>query len=75
MDELKVGLVINDRYRLIQYIGSGSFGEVWMARDLEENKDVAIKLYLSLDEKGREEFLSEYKVAYGLNHPNLVITE
>ena len=75
MDELKVGLVINDRYRLIQYIGSGSFGEVWMARDLEENKEVAIKLYLSLDEKGREEFLSEYKVAYGLNHPNLVITE
>lgn len=75
MDELKVGLVINDRYRLIQYIGSGSFGEVWMARDLEENKDVAIKLYLSLDEKGREEFLSEYKVAYGLYHPNLVITE
>ena len=75
MDELKVGLLINDRYRLIQYIGSGSFGEVWMARDLEVNKDVAIKLYLSLDEKGREEFLSEYKVAYGLNHPNLVITE
>lgn len=75
MDELKVGLVINQSYRLIQYIGSGSFGEVWMAKDIEGDKDIAIKFYLSLDEKGRDEFMSEYKVAYGLSHPNLVVTE
>lgn len=75
MDELKVGLVINQSYRLIQYIGSGSFGEVWMAKDIKNDKDIAIKFYLSLDEKGRDEFMSEYKVAYGLSHPNLVVTE
>lgn len=75
MEKPNVGLIINKRYRLVQYLGQGSFGEVWMARDLITNLDVAIKLYLSLDEKGREEFLSEYKVAYGLTHPNLVVTE
>lgn len=75
MEDPKVGLIINNRYRLVQYLGQGSFGEVWMARDTITGVDVAIKLYLSLDEKGREEFLSEYKVAYGLKHPNLVVTE
>lgn len=75
MEKPSVGLIINNRYRLVQYLGQGSFGEVWMAKDKVTNIDVALKLYLSLDEKGREEFLSEYKVAYGLKHSNLVVTE
>lgn len=75
MEKPTVGLIINDRYRLVQYLGQGSFGEVWMVKDTITNIDVAMKLYLSLDNRGREEFLSEYKVAYGLKHPNLVVTE
>lgn len=75
MEKPSIGLVINNRYILVQYLGQGSFGEVWMAKDKVTNKDVALKLYLSLDEKGRDEFLSEYKIAYGLKHPNLVVTE
>lgn len=75
MEKPTVGLIINNRYRLVQYLGQGSFGEVWMAKDTITNLDIAIKLYLSLDARGQEEFLSEYKVAYGLKHPNLVVTE
>lgn len=75
MEEIKPGLVINDRYKLLEYKGSGSFGEVWLARDLEQNKDIAIKIYISLDRKGCEEFLAEYKIASGLKHKNLLVTE
>ncbi len=73
--ELQQGSTIAGRYRLKQYKGSGSFGEVWLAEDLELGLDVAIKLYISLDQKGQEEFKDEYKIAYGLSHENLLTAQ
>ncbi|MCM1378008.1 MAG: serine/threonine-protein kinase [Clostridium sp.] len=65
--------MVADRYRLINFIGRGSFGEVWMAEDTAlDNMHVAVKLYISLDSGGQKEFSEEYKVAYGLNHQNLL---
>lgn len=73
--ELKQGMMVADRYRLIEYKGSGSFGEVWKAEDTELGLDVAIKLYISLDQNGQSEFKDEYKVAYGLSHENLLTAQ
>lgn len=73
--ELKQGTTIDDRYILKEYKGSGSFGEVWLAEDNKLGIDVAIKLYISLDQKGQDEFKEEYKVAYGLSHKNLLIAQ
>ncbi len=73
--ELTAGSVIDDRYILKDYKGRGSFGEVWLAYDNELEIDVAIKLYISLDQKGQDEFKSEYKVAFGLNHQNLLTAQ
>lgn len=73
--ELRQGTMIADRYRLKEYKGSGSFGEVWKAEDTELGLDVAIKLYISLDQNGQSEFKDEYKVAYGLSHENLLTAQ
>lgn len=73
--ELKPNMKIADRYILKEYKGSGSFGEVWRAEDSELGIDVAIKLYISLDQSGQSEFKGEYKVAYGLSHENLLTAQ
>lgn len=70
--ELEKGTLVDGRYELKEFKGSGSFGEVWLAHDTELGVDVAIKLYILLDSKGQQEFKEEYKVAYGLNHENLL---
>ena len=33
-------------YRLTQFLGAGAFGQVWIGRDLNTGRDVAVKFYL-----------------------------
>lgn len=73
--ELKEGLMIADRYELKQYLGSGSFGEVWLATDTEIGIDLAIKLYISLDKSAQDEFKNEYRVVYGLKEEHLLTAD
>lgn len=75
MENTKKGLIINNRFTLQEYKGSGTFGEVWRATDIQKKKDVAIKIYISLNRQGCDEFLEEYKIASGLTHKNLLVTE
>lgn len=74
MAELKIGTKVKDRYTLKEFKGSGSFGEVWLAHDEVLDCDVAIKIYISLDPRGVEEFKSEYITTQGISHPNLLTT-
>ena len=74
MAELKIGTKVKDRYTLKEFKGSGSFGEVWLAHDEILDSDVAIKIYISLDPRGVEEFKSEYITTQGISHPNLLTT-
>ena len=50
---------IADRYRLIELVGSGGFGETWRANDELLDIDVAIKLFHNADSKQRERYLRE----------------
>lgn len=74
MAELLIGTKIKDRYTLKEFKGSGSFGEVWLAHDELLDSDVAVKIYISLDPRGVEEFKSEYITTQGISHPNLLTT-
>lgn len=73
--DLREGLLINNRYELKKYLGSGSFGEVWLAWDNVLRMDLAIKMYLSLDQNGQDEFKDEYRVAYGLREEHLLTAD
>ena len=75
MVEIRQGEEINGRYVLKESIGRGTFGQVWLAHDRAKDEDVAIKFYVALDNKGREEFIQEDRIAAGLEHPNLLVTK
>ncbi|WFE31026.1 protein kinase [Micromonospora sp. WMMD975] len=72
-------VVIAGRYRLIELVGRGGMGQVWLARDEELEREVAVKQVLPpnwLAENERDELrartLREARTAARLNHPNVV---
>lgn len=66
------GYLLDNRYELKRFIGSGTFGEVWVATDRATDLEIAIKVYVSMDEKGLEEFKKEFQISFELNHTNLL---
>jgi serine/threonine protein kinase len=61
--------VIDGRYRLERQLGHGSMGEVWLARDLELERPVALKLLAPDAERAR--FEREARAVAALGHPNV----
>ncbi len=62
-------------YIIIEKIGSGGMGEVYLAEDNQLDRKVALKFlpsYLCQDEDFRARFTREAKAAAKLDHPNIV---
>lgn len=61
-------------FMLKDSVGSGAFGTVWRAQDLELDRTVAIKIPRKgrLDTFETEKFLREARAVAQLNHPNIV---
>ncbi len=61
-------------YEILSLIGVGGMGEVYRARDLHLNRDVAVKVLLNLstDPQRLHRFEQEARAAGALNHPNIL---
>jgi predicted Ser/Thr protein kinase len=62
-------------YSLQRELGRGGMGIVYLARDVQLDRDVAIKVlptHLARDRSARERFLREARMAAGLSHPHIV---
>lgn len=66
------GYILDSRYQFERFIGSGTFGEVWVAIDKATDLEVAIKVYISMDDTGFQEFKKEFQISFELNHSNLL---
>ncbi|MFD5465771.1 protein kinase [Kitasatospora sp. NPDC127059] len=67
--------VLADRYRLVDWLGGGSMGDVWLAEDEVLGRRVAVKLVKAalLEEPGfAERFHAEARVMAQLRHPGIV---
>ena len=69
------GMIISERYEIIDKVGSGGMADVYNAKDLRLNRNVAIKVLkqeYSNDAKFVAKFRAEAQSVAGLSHPNIV---
>ncbi|MBA2493071.1 MAG: protein kinase, partial [Acidobacteria bacterium] len=63
-------------YEIIQQIGAGGMGEVYLALDKKLDRQVAVKILnekFSRHESNLNRFIHEAKAASALNHPNILV--
>jgi serine/threonine-protein kinase len=68
------GAQIAGRFTLLRKVGSGGFGEVWLANDGSSGAEVAIKVLrtdLTADERLRARFVREGRLLAALEHPGI----
>ena len=62
-------------YRIIEKIGAGGMGEVYLAEDTELKREIALKFlppHQCRDEECRRRFKREAQAAAQLSHPNII---
>lgn len=72
---LRPGMYLQDRYEILEQIGSGGMSEVYRAKCHKLNRLVAIKVLkeeFSSDAGFVKKFKMEAQAAAGLSHPNIV---
>ena len=72
---IKIGMMIGDRYELLENIGTGGMSDVYKAKDHKLNRFVAVKV-LKQEFSENANFVSKFRIeaqaAAGLMHPNIV---
>ena len=62
-------------YKILQKLGSGGMGDVYLAKDAQLDREVALKVlppHLAESEERRSRFQREAKAVAALNHPHIV---
>ena len=74
-DFIALQTALAGEYSLDRELGRGGMGIVYLARDVQLDRDVAIKVlptHLARQPASRERFLREARMAAGLSHPHIV---
>ena len=69
------GTTLDGRYRLIEQLGEGAMGQVYIAQQDRPERRVAVKVlhpWLAREDKHRKRFLRESRAASRIKHPNVV---
>jgi serine/threonine protein kinase len=64
-----------ENYEVLSRLGAGGIGEVWLARDLKLDREIALKLLapkFAGDPYHVRHFQQEARAASALNHPNII---
>jgi serine/threonine-protein kinase len=72
---LELQTALAGEYSIQREVGRGGMGVVYLARDVQLDRDVAIKVlpaHLARLSTARERFVQEARTAAGLSHPNIV---
>jgi len=72
---IKIGMMVGDRYEILEKIGTGGMSDVYKAKCHKLNRFVAVKV-LKQEFSENENFVSKFKTeaqaAAGMMHPNIV---
>jgi serine/threonine protein kinase len=63
-------------YKILEKIGGGGMGEVYLAQDTKLKRQVAIKFWpsrITVNETDKARFLQEAQAAAAINHPNVCV--
>jgi serine/threonine-protein kinase len=68
------GEIIADKYKLMCQLGAGGMGSLWMAKNLQLDAFVALKLIRAdvASKEADERFITEARTLARLRHPNIV---
>ncbi len=72
---IKIGMMLGDRYEILEKIGTGGMSDVYKGKDHKLNRPVAVKVLkqeFSENANFVSKFRAEAQAAAGMMHPNIV---
>ena len=73
---IKEGVLLNERYKVIRVIGMGSYGIVYLCKEVESKENIVVKQLRPSKRRNKKEielFENEISVLRTLNHQNIPV--